>query len=166
MESCAVMKQHNAFIEHSAPFVLYSGPKVSQCFTVLQCVDGLNSEKEFNNQNILSAPEHSAYTLLCWQLYFEFFTFEDYECLYSIDCCFDYWVIWQTQDSSPAAIFFKTSSPSSLNHLRSVKALSSRFGLWTSVSIFGTQQEHNLWWFKQSVTISCKTVLKFVETHN
>jgi hypothetical protein len=64
-------------------------------------------------------------------------------CLHSMDCCFDSGVTCNTHVSSPWTMWLKKSSPCSLYRVRKVNALACRFILCSSVSIFGTQREHN-----------------------
>jgi hypothetical protein len=70
-------------------------------------------------------------------------------CLHSMNCCFDSGVTCDTHILSPVTMQLKKSLPCPLYHVRKVNTLACRFILLSSVSIFGTQREHNFW--KQSL---------------
>jgi hypothetical protein len=64
-------------------------------------------------------------------------------CLQSMDCCFHSGIRCDTHVSSPVTVRLKKLLPCLLYHVRKVNILAFCFILCSSISIFGTQREHN-----------------------
>ena len=132
-----VTNHHNTLAKHTTLLILDRATQQKPAWNVEHWEKKSTSRKPFLSQNNLHMIFRDEVVCL------NFAFVGDEVSLHSMDCCFDRGVACSTHVSSPVTTQLEKLLSSSLYCVGKSNALACRFKLCTSVSIFGTQCEHN-----------------------